>query len=514
MATQQQDVADALNEVARTLANGEDEDYSDEIDYNDLGFIRHGKPDIVLPSNITLGDAAEAIKRREEEMEQGVEFRREFDGVYPADGLVALKRAIAGVFGYASQSRVVQTLFGEQQAAPRQMAVNVGYGETERVFIDRLEPPALEGGYIEPMWKAEDEWPVFALHFSVKAKHRDAVEKLADAVEKRLKTDSIYKGQAVRVNLDYATDDSVRFDLSRHEPDFMDTESDVDPLILNDDTEFSLNTQVLQRIRHPEIVDEMGVDFNHGALLSGPYGTGKTLTAAHIARECVDNDVTFIYVDDVRQLSAAFEFARRYAPAVVFGEDIDAAVGEGEDYKDEVSNAIDDLEAKGEDILTVLTTNHVDDIDAKFLRAGRVDSLIHVGRPNASTVKDFVQQYTERADGSSMLAPGIDLDAVGEVMDGYVPSFISEACERAKMFAQFRAEEEGVEAEVRTEDLVRAGRGLKQHAELARMSDEEDKESAGDRFIREVADVTVRSVKDDIGPELAERTSDRVIDKL
>lgn len=478
-----------LSRLADILSNGDDTKKKKRgYDYNSLNFPRHNDPDIVLPEGMPIPEAVQALQRREEEMEQTVERRREFPGVYPADGLVALKRAVSAVFGYVSQERVVQTLFGEQEAAPRQKEVSVGHGKTERVFIDRLAPPALEGGFIEPLWKSESDWPVFTLHFEVKAKHRDAVENLVSEVETQLLTNSIYKGSAIRVNLDYATDRNVDFDLSRHEPSFMDTESEVDPLILNDDTEFALETNVLQRIRHPDVVNDMGVSLNHGVLLSGPYGTGKTLTAAHIARECEANGFTFVYVDDVTQLSAAFEFARRYSPAVVFAEDIDSAVASDDQTKDEISNAIDSMEAKGEDIITVLTTNHVEDIDSKFLRAGRVDSYIHVGRPNADTVRDFVKLYTEREDGTSMLDGNTDLEAVGEVMDGFVPSFIAEACERAKMFANFRAEEEGTDAVVRTEDLVRAGGGLKEHAQMASMDSEDDETPTPVQFVEEIED--------------------------
>jgi hypothetical protein len=507
------DQAEALKNLKSILsANGTDEGQNHE--YNDLNFPRHDDPDIVLPRGMSFEQAIQSLERRKEEMEQTVERRREFPGVYPADGLVALKRAVSKVFGYVSQERVVQTLFGEQDAAPRQKDVSVGYGETERVFIDRLAPPALEGGYIEPLWKSESDWPVFTLHFNVKAKHKDAVEKLVDQVETELLTNSIYNGKAIRVTLDYATDQSVDFDLSRHEPQFMDTESEVDPLILNDETSFSLETQVLQRIRHPELVKEMGVGLNHGVLLSGPYGTGKTLTAAHIARECEANGWTFVYVDDVRELSAAFEFARRYSPAVVFGEDIDAAVASDDSTKDEISNAIDDMESKGEPILTVLTTNHVDEIDSKFLRAGRIDSFIHVGRPNADTVRDFVKLYTQRSDGTSMLEDGADLEAVGQVMDGYVPSFIAEACERAKMRAQFRAKEEGHDrAVVRMDDLIQAGKGLEEHAELASLGDEDDSDPVAVRFLDELSEQTADLVKDE-HPSLVQDTADEVSDRL
>jgi SpoVK/Ycf46/Vps4 family AAA+-type ATPase len=71
------------------------------------------------------------------------------------------------------------------------------------------------------------------------------------------------------------------------------------------------------------------VPLKRGVLLEGPYGTGKTLTAFVTAKKCVENGWTFIMLDRVAALKEALTFARMYAPAVVFAEDIDRSV-EGE----------------------------------------------------------------------------------------------------------------------------------------------------------------------------------------
>lgn len=484
---------ESLSALKTLLENVEDEDETPDYEYEDLTFQRHGESDIRLPEGLALEDAEHAIKRRREEMEQTVMTRREFDATYPPDGFVALKKAIQNVFGYASHERVVEGMFGERQEAPRSQLVQTGPDALDsiRVFVDRIKPPALEGGYIEPHGTIKGGWPTFFLTAEIKKRHRAQVDALFEEVQRILSEESIYRGQAIEVNLGYALGED--FDVKAHEPSFMDV-ADLEPLILNEETERLLETSVIQRIRHPDVVREMDVPLGHGVVLSGPYGTGKTLTARHIAQECVENGWTFVLVDDIEHLEAAFQFAENYSPAVVFGEDVDRVTDQRDDSMNRILNAIDGIQSKGREIVTVLTTNHPDEIEASFMRAGRIDCHIPVGRPNPDTVKRFIQVYAETDDGASMLADDADLEEASKTMQGFVPSFIAEGVRRAKMYALSRAKEAGTEPVITGEDLYLAGQGLKHHAEMASM-EEDEQPSPAEAFVEDVSERTAKAVK-------------------
>src|SRR5262249_9702485 len=111
----------------------------------------------------------------------------------------------------------------------------------------------------------------------------------------------------------------------------------------------------------------------------------KTLTAYVTAKKSSSNNWTFIYLDRVAGLHEAFRFAKQYAPSVIFAEDIDRAVN-GDDRTtdiDDVLNTIDGIESKGGEIITILTTNHVDQINRAMLRPGRLDAVISIQAPDA-----------------------------------------------------------------------------------------------------------------------------------
>ncbi len=154
-------------------------------------------------------------------------------------------------------------------------------------------------------------------------------------------------------------------------------------------------------------------------------------------------------------------FARCYQPAVVFAEDVDRVTdGERDVNMDDILNTIDGVESKGTEIITILTTNHVENIDQAMLRPGRLDSVISVSPPDAAAAQKLVKIYAR-----GLISENECLDQVGKELDGQIPAVIREVVERSKLAAIKRLNP-GEPLSVTQDDLVVASRGMKHHLEL------------------------------------------------
>jgi transitional endoplasmic reticulum ATPase len=166
--------------------------------------------------------------------------------------------------------------------------------------------------------------------------------------------------------------------------------------------------------------------------LGGDYGTGKTLAAMVAARVAQDNGITYIYTPRASELGDAIAFAKQYqSPAcVVFCEDIDRSVtGERTVAMDDILNILDGIDTKSENIITVLTTNHLKNVNRAMLRPGRLDAIIDIEKPDAASAEKLVRFY-----GKLSIDSQEDLSAVGQVLAHQIPAVIEEAVKRAKLF--------------------------------------------------------------------------------
>lgn len=186
------------------------------------------------------------------------------------------------------------------------------------------------------------------------------------------------------------------------------------------------------------------------------YGTGKTMTANVTSKVCVDNGWTYILLDDIRALKEALLFAQRYQPAVVFAEDVDRVAEHRDQRGNDLLNTIDGVLTKNSQVITVLTTNHVEKLDRAMLRPGRLDAVITVRPPEAEAVERLVRLY-----GRGLVVADEDLTAVGEALAGNIPATIREVVERSKL-AMVGAGRDSVTAE----DLLLAGKGMERHLSL------------------------------------------------
>ena len=439
--------------------------------YN-VGVKRDGN-EIVVPEGMTNKQAVEWLIRKDKEENQVQSFRYRLK-CSPLDGFVAIKKAADETFGYTAAKGEESPGMGEDP--PRMIKVPTGVNTTEDVPVDKMQPPALEGGFIQAEVEQSTSGVFLAVNGQCKKKHKHLIDNFIDIVKDILKFGSIYRGKAIKIE---KLSEIIR-DFEAGAPEFMDLNIEDENLILNELTMRQLETSVNLRVERTEECLANNVPLKHGCLLMGPYGTGKTLSAKFIAKKCEENGWTFIYLSDSRELPEAIRFAKMYAPAVLFSEDIDKAVsGDRNSRMDEIFNTLDGVDTKDLPIITVLTTNHPEKIHAGFLRAGRIDTVIPVNYPDHDTIKRFIDYYSLNADGRSGMAPDQDLEEAANALEGFPPAFIAEVVNKAKMFTFHRVGEFG---NMTSDDIVAAASNLKAHKELMEENHEDEEPTNAERL--------------------------------
>ncbi len=167
-------------------------------------------------------------------------------------------------------------------------------------------------------------------------------------------------------------------------------------------------------LKNPKKYASKGLGVPKGILFYGPPGTGKTLLAKAVAGE---SDVTFISTEGNRFLKKyvgegeetvhnLFATARKYAPAIIFVDEIDAIAKErkGEDYSDNVLTAfLSEMDGFNTDLkkpVFVLAATNFDievgsakSLDSAMVR--RFDRQIYVDLPDKTARLKYINMRIE-----------------------------------------------------------------------------------------------------------------------
>ena len=444
----------------------------------DIHVLHEGR-DIKLPADPTrmsIPAAINALERQYEEEEQLVNVSENINAM-PWDGAVAFVNALRTTRGWFG-GKTLQTFFGPKR--PNFIGVPTSVDQTVQVIWGAVEIPGIEG-YLETGMTVKRGQPIFCITGEVKKKHLREVKEIAEATRRLVETRSIYKGKAIRINVKRRKPDHLDLD----EPcTFLDVEGAQDSVhVFNNDVGESIKTNLWGPIMYPKECQQLGIPLKRGVLLEGPYGTGKTQTAFITAEIAQQNGWTFLLLESVTALAQALALAKQYQPCVVFAEDIDRVVF-GDDRTvsiDDVLNTIDGVEAKNTQIMTVLTTNHVENINKAMLRPGRLDAVISVDPPNADTAARLVEAYA-----GELIEPGTDFAPAGEALAGHIPATIRECVERAKLHALAR--EGHHKFKLQPDDVVAANVTMQTHLKLLENKPEPEL-SAGDRIVAALAEI-------------------------
>lgn len=424
--------------------------------YRNLDFERHDKSTIILPTQMSFQDARDWIAKAEVADQEEVMLERTM-GCYPSDGAYALYRAVDTLFGFAAV-RGEKSPSGDNP--PEFKSIVLPDGSSIQVPWGDLPLPGVEDGYISQGYNYNTM--TFQIRARVKRKYTNLVERLFDLTEIILRDHSIYKGQAIRIDLGSAS-----------EPTFINAEVSKitsENVVMSKAAESQYNN-VRFRIRHTAEAQKMGLNLKHGAVLAGPYGTGKTLTAMLTAHDAIENGWTFIYLENVSDLAKGLRLAERYAPAVIFAEDIDNATkgGRGTELND-ILNTLDGIDTKEKPIITVLTTNHSEKINKAFLRAGRIDTLVIMDEMDQYQAEKLLRLRAVDDKGQKIFHPNFSYKKAGQSLCGIVPAFGQSIIERARINAIVETGDPNTL--ILTDHIIGAAEAYQKHIKLVNDSQE------------------------------------------
>lgn len=417
----------------------------------DVG-IEHKGNKITLPAKpepMTIDAAIGALARKKKDLETELNVHEVIDA-FPLDGAVAFVKALERKYGWAN-SVPTPGFFGKNP--PQMVTVDVGPGLDDKIQVPwgGFEIPGIEK-QINTSVTQTKRGLALVISGTVRKKDVAVVKEIADLAREIVRTESIYRGKAIRLRSTSSTTVDVN-----NPPEFMNlSAARTEELVLPRAIEALINTNIWTLIEKTEKCVKAKIPLKRGVLLAGKYGTGKTLTSLMTARKCVENGWTFISLDRAQALHQTLEFARRYEPCVIFAEDIDRAASERNESTNDLLNVMDGVLSKDSQIMVVMTTNHVEKINAAMLRPGRLDAVINVTPPDSEAAQRLLRIY-----GRGLIAADESLDRIGKELAGNIPAMIREVIERSKL-ASIAADSDCV-----TEDnLLVAALGMRQHMEL------------------------------------------------
>ncbi|KAL1121965.1 hypothetical protein AAG570_003373 [Ranatra chinensis] len=179
-------------------------------------------------------------------------------------------------------------------------------------------------------------------------------------------------------------------------------------------------------LRHPSLFKAIGVKPPRGILLYGPPGTGKTLIARAVANE---TGAFFFLIN-------AFEEANKYAPAIIFIDELDAIAPKREKTHGEVERRIvsqlltlmDGLK-QGSHVIVMAATNRPNSIDGALRRFGRFDREIDIGIPDSTGRLEILRIHTK----NMKLADDVDLEQIATETHGHVGADLASLCSEAAL---------------------------------------------------------------------------------
>jgi ATP-dependent 26S proteasome regulatory subunit len=341
---------------------------------------------------------------------------------------------------------------------PQMIGIKLPNGQIKNVPWGRIQFPGFEKDeYLETSYRAKEL--SFVIRGQIKKKNEANVNRVCIKTQEYLAVNSIYKAKSFKIDLSFLNNGN-----NPQDPEFMNVSHVNEDTVILSERNLNEYSGIFLRLKDSAACIREGISLKHGCVLAGQYGTGKTLLAKLTAKIANDNGWTFIYIEDSSQTKEALRLAEIYAPAVVFAEDIDRIVTDrSKDSVNAILNTLDGIDTKDKPIITVFTTNHLENINSTMMRAGRIDTCIIMDPLNEKTALRFINQFCKTKEGNSLMNPDNDYMSAAEALVGIVPAFANDIIQKAKEY-RLNRQTQYVEPEM----IISATETSRKHQELAK----------------------------------------------
>lgn len=404
--------------------------------------------ELILPETMNVKSAISFLQDYQTVEEAPTSFSRTFK-YRPWDGAHAVQIALQKLMGTIGIPKAQAGSFFFGPTPPELRTINCGPDETMQVPWGEIYVPLVDGTMVLRGAEHSEYGLIFSIEIEAPRKYAAQIEGLFNLIEMELQDNSIYRGKA--------------FD-GQTEPEFIDLSGvNKDVVIYSDEVMTQLEANIWSLLRYTDQMRKLKVPLKRAVLLEGPYGTGKTLAGYLTAQVAEENGWTTIYCRPERDdLHEVIQTARLYPPAVVFFEDVDTIASPTENGADGVTKLLDTFDginAKGTELLVVLTTNNKEKIHKGMVRPGRLDAVIHIGELDESGIERMI-----RATVAPETLGDVDFGTIAEAMKGYLPAFVKEAIDRTTRYNIAR--NNGEITKLTTNDFVEAAEGLTDQLDL------------------------------------------------
>lgn len=170
----------------------------------------------------------------------------------------------------------------------------------------------------------------------------------------------------------------------------------IENIFLNDTIKDNLISDVDRFVISKKWYAERAIPYKRGYCFYGEPGNGKTSLALAIAKH-LNRNINILTLQSLKDSELQRTFRELSANSILLIEDIDAIFDKRESKVKDLtfSTLLQCLDGVfyTDNVILIITTNHIDHLDEALLRDGRIDVKVEINNPTLSVVVNYVNKF-------------------------------------------------------------------------------------------------------------------------